>query len=73
MNQVEKIIKRLESVREAIEKIESSSQESHIESAGAVRKSRKADLKTLYEKEELLELKLYRLQGYGTSRSEARG
>lgn len=71
MNDIERITKQLQSVREAIEKIESGSQESHIESAGAVRKSRKANLADLYKRESELECKLSRLKGRGISYVEA--
>ena len=67
MTRVEILERQLEVVRVQIEKIESESQEFEIESNGARRKARKADLSLLYRREEELDMRIERLLGGGSS------
>lgn len=62
---------QLRSVQRAIKKIEVGAQEAHIESNGSSRRSRQADLETLYNRERDLIIRLNRMSGRGSSRSIA--
>ncbi len=64
---LEMLEKQLEGVREQIAKIESEAQEFEIESNGARRKARKADLVALYRREEELDMRISRLMNGGSS------
>ena len=67
MNELEHLNKQLESVRAAIKNIEEGAQEYSIESNGASRKARMADIQFLYQRENHLLAKLRRMKGMSTS------
>jgi hypothetical protein len=67
MTELEHLCRQLESVRAAIKNIEEGAQEYSIESNGASRKARKADLITLYARENELLARLNRARGRSRS------
>jgi hypothetical protein len=67
MTELEHLSRQLESVRAAIAAIEEGAQEYSIESNGAGRKARKADIQTLYQRENQILARIQRTQGRSIS------